>query len=89
MPEKIAREEARIHRATAAAEERFKGGANLVGKRVTLADLMMGVALQYVDFRYAHDWRTRAPRLAEWHSGIVARKSFQETMPPGFTPPTA
>ena len=89
MAEKIAREEARIHRATAAAEERFKGGANLVGKRVTLADLMMGVALQYVDFRYAHDWRGKAPRLAEWHAGIVSRKSFQETMPPGFTPPTA
>lgn len=87
MPEKIAREEARIHRATAVAEARFRGGANLIGKRITLADLMMGVALQYVDFRYAHDWRGAAPKLAEWHSGIVARKSFQETMPPGFVLP--
>jgi glutathione S-transferase len=87
MPEKIAREEARIHRATDAAEQRFKGGVNLVGKRLSLADLMMGVALQYIDFRFPHDWRRKAPKLAEWHSGIVARKSFQGTMPPGFTPP--
>ena len=86
MPEKIAREEARIHRAVALAEERFKSGPFLVGKRLTLADLMMGVALQYVDFRYPHDWRGEAPRLAEWHAGITARKSFQETLPPGFTP---
>ena len=86
MPEKIAREEARIHRASAAAEALFKGGPYLVAKRLSLADLMMGVSLQYVDFRYAHDWRSTAPRLAAWHAGIVARKSFQETLPPGFTP---
>ena len=87
MPEKMAREEARIHRATAAAEGRFKGGAALVGRRLTLADLMVGVAFQYVDFRYPHDWRAKAPKLAGWHAGIVARKSFQETLPPGFTAP--
>lgn len=89
MPEKLAREEARIHRGVAAAEGRFHGGQFLVGKRLSLADLMMGVALQYVDFRYAHDWRSKAANLAGWHAGIVARKSFQDTLPPGFTPPTA
>ena len=70
MPEKLAREEARIHRATAAAEGRFRGGPFLVGKRLSLADLMMGVALQYVDFRYPHDWRSKAPqsrRVARRH----------------------
>lgn len=86
MPEKMAREEGRIHRATAVAETRFGGGTHLVAKRLSLADLMMGVALQYVDFRYPHEWRAKAPRLAAWHQGIVARKSFQETLPPGFTP---
>ena len=86
MPEKLAREEARIHRATAAAKSRFKG-PQLVGRSLSIADLMMGVALQYVDFRYAHDWRSKAPRLADWHARVVARKSFQDTLPPGFTPP--
>jgi glutathione S-transferase len=50
---------------------------------------MMGVALQYVDFRYAHDWRSAVPNLARWHAGIAARKSFLETLPPGFMPPVA
>ena len=89
MPEKIAREEARIHRATGVAESRFRGGASLVGRDLSLADLMMAVALQYVDFRYAHDWRSRAPKIADWHAGIVERRSFQDTLPPGFKPPTA
>lgn len=89
MPSKIAREEARIHRATAAAEGRFKGGQYLVGSRFSLADLALGVAMQYVDFRYAHDWRSRAPRVSEWLAAIVQRKSFQETLPPGFTQPGA
>ena len=87
MASKIAREEARIHRATATAEGRFKGGSYLVGNRFSLADVVLGVALQYVDFRYAHDWRSSAPRLGDWHAGIAQRKSFQETLPPGFTPP--
>lgn len=87
MPEKIAREEARIHRAVATAEGRFKGGAHLVGGALSIADLMMGVALQYVDFRYPHDWRSQAPRLAQWQSGIASRKSFRDTQPPDFTPP--
>jgi glutathione S-transferase len=89
MAEKIAREEARIHRATAAAEGRFRGGPFLVSKKLSLADLMMGVALQYVDFRYPHDWRSKARNLATWHAGIAARKSFVDTLPPGFTPPAA
>ena len=89
MPEKIAREEARIHRAIAAAEQRFGGDHYLVARRLSLADLMMGVAMQYVDFRYAHDWRSSAPKLAQWHSGIVSRRAFQETLPPGFEPPAA
>ena len=87
MPEKTSREEARIHRATAVGEDRFKGGEYLVGRSCTLADLVMGVALQYVDFRYPHDWRSKCPKLAKWHAGIVKRKAFQETLPPGFTPP--
>ena len=87
MAEKTAREESRIHRASAAGEARFKGGEYLVGRSFTLADLVVGVALQYVDFRYPHDWRAKCPRLAKWHAGIVRRKSFQETLSPGFTPP--
>lgn len=87
MPEKIMREEKRIQRAIDLAESAFKDGEFLVDKRFSLADLVMGVGLQYTDFRYPHDWRRRAPRLAKWHAGIAGRGSFEETLPPGFVKP--
>lgn len=87
MPEKMAREEARIRRALDVGEKAFRGGRFLVGNRFTLADLVLGVALQYTDFRYPHDWRSQAPRLARWHAGITARRSFEQTLPPGFVKP--
>lgn len=87
MPEKVAREEARIHRAIDCAEARFKSGDYLVANRFTLADVVMGVAMQYVDFRYAHDWRSQCPKLAKWLARIGERKSFQETAPPGSAAP--
>jgi hypothetical protein len=43
---------------------------------------VLGVALQYTDFRYPHEWRGRAPKIAQWHAGIVRRKSFRKTLPP-------
>jgi glutathione S-transferase len=85
--DKIAREESRVQRATSVAEAAFKRGEFLVGNAFTMADLVMGVAMQYVDFRYAHDWRGKAPKLARWHAGVVARRSFEETLPPGFVKP--
>ena len=87
MTDKMQREEARIERAVALAEERFGGGTFLVGNRFTLADLVVAVALQYADFRYPNDWRPNAPKLAKWHHSVTQRKSFGETLPPGFTPP--
>jgi glutathione S-transferase len=86
MPEKMQREEARIARAFDAAEHEFAGGTFLAGGRFTLADLVMGVACQYIDLRYPHDWRSRYPRLKQWFSGVAARPSFTGTLPPGFTP---
>ncbi|HSN41218.1 MAG TPA: glutathione S-transferase family protein [Burkholderiales bacterium] len=87
MPEKITREEKRIQRAVDLAENAFRGGEFLVGNRFSLADLVMGAGLQYTDFRYPHDWRSRAPRLAKWHAGVAGRRSFEETLPPGFVKP--
>jgi len=86
-PEKLAREEKRVRRAIELGERAFRGNRFLVGAAFTMADLVMGVALQYVDFRLPHDWRTLHPKLAHWHAGIVSRRSFEETLPPGFVKP--
>jgi glutathione S-transferase len=88
MPEKIVREEKRIARAIDLAEKTIKENSEfLLGNRFGLADIAMGVALQYTDFRYPHDWRSRAPKLAKWLTGVAARPSFEETLPPGFVKP--
>lgn len=85
--DKLTREEGRVQRAIALAEDNLKGGEFLVGNRFSLADLILGVALQYVDFRYAHDWRATSPKLKAWHAAIAARPSFVKTQPPDWTPP--
>lgn len=85
MPEKMAREEQRISRAIDLAEKTMKEDSEfLLGNRFGLADIVMGVAMQYTDFRYVHDWRSRAPKLSAWLAGVAARPSFVETLPPGF-----
>ena len=86
--DKMAREEKRVRRAIDLAEQAFRGDRFLVGSAFTMADLVMGVAMQYVDFRLPHDWRLRHPKLARWHAGIVSRRSFEETLPPGFVKPS-
>jgi glutathione S-transferase len=80
--ETVAREEERVRRAIDAAEGAVRRRRFLVGSTLTMADVVMGVALQYTDFRYPHDWQSRAPKLARWLSGIARRKSFRETLPP-------
>jgi glutathione S-transferase len=87
LAQRLAHEETRIARAIAASEAALDGRACLVGDRLTLADLILASAMQYIDFRYAHDWRTDAPRLAAWCRGMHDRASFVSTEPPGFVRP--
>jgi len=49
---------------------------------VTLAQIAVGAACGYMDFRYrAEDWRTGRPRLARWYEGFAARPSMVRTVP--------
>ncbi len=80
----IARQEEKIARALAWADETEKGAAYLVGEHFTIGDLGLASALEYIDFRYPHDWRSKHPRLARWLAGISTRGSFAETVPPGM-----
>ncbi|MBI3575300.1 MAG: glutathione S-transferase N-terminal domain-containing protein [Gammaproteobacteria bacterium] len=83
-PENIKRQEEKIACALAYADSMPKGEAYLMQNRFTVADLCLGVALEYVDFRYPHDWRGKHPRLALWLAGIGTRPAFAETIPPGM-----
>ncbi len=83
-PEIVTHQEAKIIAALKYADDARKGPAYLVGDRFSVADLALGVALEYIDFRFPHDWRDRHPRLAHWLAGISTRGSFAETLPPGM-----
>ena len=83
-PENIKRQEEKIACALAYADSLPQGETYLMQSHFSLADLCLGVALEYVDFRYAHDWRAKHPKLARWLAGISSRPSFVETVPPGM-----
>jgi glutathione S-transferase len=54
-----------------------------MGIHFTLADVAVGCALSYLDFRFpAIDWRERHAGLARLHEKLAARQSFIETAPP-------
>lgn len=78
-PAVIARQEDKVAGALRFADERVSGGNYLFGERFGIADIAMAVALEYVDFRYAHDWRSQYKRLAHWLSGIADQHSLKET----------
>jgi glutathione S-transferase len=53
------------------------------GIHLTLADIAVGCALGYLDFRFAHiDWRRDYPNLARLHDKLAQRQSFIDTAPP-------
>jgi len=53
------------------------------GHAYTLADIAVGCALGYIDFRFGSiDWRGPYPNLARLYEKLAARPSFAETQPP-------
>ena len=53
------------------------------GIHFSLADIAVGCALGYLDFRFAHiDWRGPHPALLRLHEKLAARQSFIDTAPP-------
>jgi glutathione S-transferase len=77
----IHRQETKVAAALDFAESRVTGSEYLIGMQLTIADIAMGVALGYIDLRYAHEWRAAYPRLAAWFTAWGRRPAFVETMP--------
>lgn len=52
------------------------------GIYLSLADIAVGCALGYLEFRFAEiDWRTPYPNLAKLYEKLAQRPSFTDTMP--------
>jgi glutathione S-transferase len=52
------------------------------GIHLTLADVAVGCALGYLDFRFSQiDWRTDHPNLAKLFEKLMQRASFADTVP--------
>jgi len=52
------------------------------GIHLTLADIAVGCALGYLDFRFPEiDWRTPYPNLAKLYDKLMQRSSFAESRP--------
>ena len=53
------------------------------GNHFSLADIAVGCALGYLDFRFAHiAWREQHPNLGRLHEKLTQRPSFSDTQPP-------
>lgn len=53
------------------------------GESYSLADIALGVALGYLDFRHPEfSWRESAPNLARHTAKLARRPSFESTLPP-------
>ena len=53
------------------------------GNHFTLADVAVGCALAYLDFRFTEiDWRSAHPNLARLTEKLATRPSFVDTAPP-------
>jgi len=53
------------------------------GTHFSLADIAVGCAVGYLDFRFPQiDWRGAHPNLARLHDKLAARPSFIDTAPP-------
>ena len=53
------------------------------GNAFTLADVAVGCALGYLDFRFPQvDWRTEYPNLERLSDKLATRQSFADTLPP-------
>ncbi|OXE37087.1 MAG: glutathione S-transferase [Phenylobacterium zucineum] len=58
----------------------FEAGALTAGDDLTIADIALGCALGYLDFRFAElDWRQTHPRLAAFYAELAKRSSWIAT----------
>ena len=79
----IARQQGKIDRALKTMADELGARAWCAGDHYTLADIAVGSALGYLDFRMADiNWRKEYPNLAKLSEKLNKRASFADTVPP-------
>ncbi len=79
----IARQQVRIAATLKSISQGLGDKAYCVGTHFSLADIAVGCALGYLDFRFpANTWRTDYPNVVRLADKLAARQSFIDTVPP-------
>lgn len=79
----IARNQAAIVRCIDFMAHSLGEGVWCNGNHFSLADIAVGCALGYLDFRFAElDWRGAHPNLGKLYEKLMQRQSFADTVPP-------
>ena len=78
----LARQSHKIDQALQAMSQGLADKTWCNGNHLTLADIAVGCALAYLDFRQPQiDWRERHANLATFYARMEKRPSFMETQP--------
>jgi glutathione S-transferase len=78
----IDRQLGKVHAALRAMSQGLADKSCCVGIHLSLADIAVGCALGYLDFRFPQiDWRTPYPNLTRLHEKLMQRPSFADTLP--------
>jgi len=78
----IDRQLGKVHASLKAMSQGLSEKPFCAGIHLSLADIAVGCALGYLDFRFAQiDWRTDYPNLVRLHDKLMQRPSFADTQP--------
>jgi glutathione S-transferase len=78
----IERQETKVAQALRAASHDLADRAWCAGESYSLADIALGCALGYLDFRFAElDWRAQYANLARHAEKLFKRPTFESTVP--------
>jgi glutathione S-transferase len=79
----VERQMAKVHAALKAMSQGLGEKPWCAGNHFSLADICVGCALGYLDFRFPDiDWRGEYPNLAKLYEKLAARPSFADSAPP-------
>jgi glutathione S-transferase len=79
----IDRQMDKVHKSLAAMSRGLGDQPFCHGIHLSLADIAVGCALAYLDFRFPTiDWRSSHPNLASLYEKLAQRPSFIDTQPP-------